>query len=117
LETFSHSPAASRHFLTLSVSVCSFDFTGHGIGRVMHDGLAIPHFGKPGRGPRIVPGMVFTIEPMINTGTWMCKIDDNGWTARTLDGGLSCQYEHTIAITEEGPLIMTLQEDEPWNKK
>lgn len=83
----------------------------------MHDGLAIPHFGKPGRGPRIVPGMVFTIEPMINTGTWMCKIDDNGWTARTLDGGLSCQYEHTIAITEEGPLIMTLQEDEPWNKK
>lgn len=92
------------------------DFTGHGIGRVMHDGLGVPHFGKPGKGPRILPGMVFTIEPMINTGTWKCTVDPNGWTARTLDGGLSCQYEHTIAITEDGPMILTLQDDEPWNQ-
>ncbi len=88
------------------------DFTGHGIGQMMHDGLSIPHFGKPGKGPRLVPGLVYTIEPMINTGTWRCFVDSNGWTARTQDGGLSCQYEHTIAITETGPMVLTQQDNE-----
>lgn len=87
------------------------DFTGHGIGRIMHEDPQIPHFGSAGRGPRIKEGMVFTIEPMINAGSYDLTIDpSNGWTARTKDGRLSAQYEHTIAITENGPLILTEQD-------
>ncbi|NLY66574.1 MAG: type I methionyl aminopeptidase [Tissierellia bacterium] len=87
------------------------DFVGHGIGRNMHEDPQVPHFGMPGRGPRLMEGMVITIEPMINTGRYECTIDDNGWTARTIDGGLSAQFEHTIAITKDGPIIITDQED------
>jgi len=87
------------------------DFVGHGIGRNMHEEPQVPHFGIPGRGPRLVEGMVITIEPMINIGRYECVIDDNGWTARTIDGSLSAQYEHTIAITREGPIIITDQEE------
>lgn len=86
------------------------DFTGHGIGPTIHEGPHIPHFGLPGRGVRLKEGMVITIEPMINIGAWQSKMDDNNWTARTVDGSLSAQYEHTIAITEEGPLLLTAQE-------
>ncbi|MGE5653452.1 MAG: M24 family metallopeptidase, partial [Bacillota bacterium] len=68
----------------------------------------IPHFSTPVRGPRIQEGMVFTIEPMINVGTWQCTLDANGWTARTADGSLSAQFEHTIAITGNGPEILTV---------
>jgi methionyl aminopeptidase len=85
------------------------DFTGHGIGPSIHEEPAIPHYGVPGKGLRIKEGMVFTIEPMINEGTWQCELDSNGWTARTLDGKLSAQYEHTLAITKDGPVILTLQ--------
>ena len=85
------------------------DFVGHGIGKEMHEEPQVPHFGCPGRGPRITTGMVFTIEPMINVGTYHCTIDNNNWTARTKDGKLSCQYEHTIAITENGVIIITKQ--------
>ena len=76
----------------------------------MHDGLIIPHCGPVGKGPRLIEGMVLTIEPMINTGTYKTSIDADGWTARTADGGLSAQYEHTIAITSNGPLILTEQD-------
>src|SRR5690625_6491229 len=69
-----------------------------------------PHYGQAGKGKRLKEGMTLTIEPMINTGGWKSKMDDNGWTARTEDGGLSCQYEHTIAITKEGPEILTKQQ-------
>ncbi|NLW23262.1 MAG: type I methionyl aminopeptidase [Tissierellia bacterium] len=86
------------------------DFVGHGIGRKMHEDPQVPHFGKPGRGPRLVEGMVITIEPMVNAGGYTCTIDDNNWTARTIDGKLSAQYEHTIAISKEGPLILTDQD-------
>ena len=87
------------------------DFTGHGIGRAMHEEPAILHYGQIGRGSRIVEGMVFTIEPMINEGDYDLYIDrDNGWTAYTSDGSLSAQYEHTVAITANGPEIMTKQE-------
>lgn len=85
------------------------DFVGHGIGKEMHEEPQVPHFGRPGRGPRITTGMVFTIEPMINVGTYHCTIDNNNWTARTKDGKLSCQYEHTIAITKNGVIIITEQ--------
>lgn len=86
------------------------EYTGHGIGREMHDGLVVPHFGMAGKGQRIREGMVFTIEPMINNGIAGCTIDADGWTARTLDGSLCAQYEHTIAITKNGPEIITEQD-------
>ena len=85
------------------------DFVGHGIGRYMHEEPQVPHFGRPGRGLRLMEGMVITIEPMVNIGTYKCKVDDNGWTARTTDGKLSAQYEHTLAITQDGPIIITQQ--------
>jgi len=85
------------------------DFIGHGIGWNMHEEPQVPHYGPAGRGIRLKEGMVITIEPMLNTGTYHCKIDEDGWTARTVDGGLSAQYEHTVAITKEGPFILTLQ--------
>lgn len=85
------------------------DFAGHGIGPTLHEPPNIPHFGLPGKGLRLKEGMVITIEPMVNVGTWMSSLDSNGWTARTLDGRLSAQYEHTIAITSTGPLILTEQ--------
>ncbi|AQP53114.1 type I methionyl aminopeptidase [Vagococcus penaei] len=85
------------------------DFIGHGIGPTIHEAPSVPHYGEPGKGLRLKEGMVITIEPMVNTGTWQMKMDDNGWTARTRDGGLSCQYEHTIAITKDGPQILTEQ--------
>jgi methionyl aminopeptidase len=86
------------------------DFTGHGIGRIMHDNLVVPHYGSPGRGVRLKEGMVLTIEPMINIGSYEVTVDSNGWTARTVDGSLSAQYEHTIAITKGDPLIITNQD-------
>ena len=83
------------------------DFTGHGIGRSLHEDPYVPHYGQPGKGARLKAGMVITIEPMVNVGTWHQKMDANGWTSRTADGKLSAQYEHTLAITEDGPIILT----------
>lgn len=85
------------------------DFTGHGIGQEMHEEPFVPHFGPAGRGQRLKEGMVITIEPMLNIGTYHVAIDEDGWTARTRDGKLSAQYEHTIAITADGPVILTKQ--------
>jgi len=86
----------------------SRDFVGHGIGKVMHDDPQIYHFyDKMWDNVKMVPGLVFTIEPMINTGKPDCKIDADGWTARTVDGGLSAQWEHTLGITEDGVIIFT----------
>lgn len=87
------------------------DFIGHGIGSSIHEKPDVPHFGLPGKGPRIKEGMVFTIEPMVNVGKYLSKLDPNGWTARTIDGKNSAQYEHTIAITKDGPIILTDQDD------
>ncbi|KKE79160.1 type I methionyl aminopeptidase [Oceanobacillus caeni] len=86
------------------------DFTGHGIGPTLHEDPHIPHFGLPNKGMRLKEGMVITIEPMINEGDWRSKMDSNGWTARTVDKGRSAQYEHTIVITKDGPLIITDQD-------
>jgi methionyl aminopeptidase len=85
------------------------DFTGHGIGKTMHEDPAVLNYGTPGKGIKLREGMVITIEPMVNVGRWQCKVDANGWTARTTDGKLSTQYEHTIAITKDGPFILTEQ--------
>lgn len=85
------------------------DFAGHGIGPTIHEEPQILHFGDSGRGISLKEGMVITIEPMVNAGIWNSQIDSNGWTARTVDGKLSAQYEHTLAITKNGPLILTEQ--------
>lgn len=87
------------------------DFTGHGIGPTIHEEPHIPHYGLPNKGTRLKEGMAITIEPMLNEGKWQMQMDDNGWTARTIDGSRSAQYEHTIVITKDGPLIMTEQND------
>lgn|SRR5699024_3000649 len=87
------------------------EFTGHGIGPTIHEPPHIPHYGEPNKGVRLKEGMVITIEPMINEGDWKSKMDKNGWTARTIDRGRSAQYEHTLAITKDGPLILTEQDD------
>lgn len=88
------------------------EFTGHGIGPTMHEPPHVPHYGLPGKGARLKEGMAITIEPMLNEGEWKSQMDDNGWTARTIDGKRSAQYEHTLIITKDGPLILTKQEDE-----
>lgn len=85
------------------------DLVGHGIGRQMHEPPQVPHYGKPNQGFVIREGMVFTIEPMLNEGKPYMSIDDDGWTCRTVDGKLSAQFEHTIAITADGPVILTDQ--------
>ena len=85
------------------------DFIGHGIGPTIHEEPGIPHYGTKGKGLRLKEGMTITIEPMITTGTWQMKMDNNGWTARTRDGGNCAQYEHSLVITKEGPRILTQQ--------
>ena len=84
------------------------DFCGHGIGRNFHEDPQILHFGKRGTGMVIKEGMTFTIEPMINLGTYKCRVLEDGWTAVTLDGKHSAQFEHTLAVTSDGVEILTL---------
>jgi methionyl aminopeptidase len=83
------------------------DFAGHGIGRRMHEPPWIPNYGAPGRGPRLVPGMVFAIEPMVNLGDPGVRILDDEWTAVTADGSPSAHFEHTVLITEGEPEVLT----------
>jgi methionyl aminopeptidase len=83
------------------------DFVGHGTGVRFHEDPQIPHFGRAGQGHPLQPGMVFTIEPMINAGDWRVRILEDGWTAVTVDGSLSAQFEHTLAVTETGADILT----------
>src|SRR5665213_861901 len=83
------------------------DFCGHGVGRVFHDAPSILHFGRPGDGPMLREGMIFTIEPMINAGRHEVKILSDGWTAVTKDRSLSAQFEHSIRVTAEGGLMLT----------
>lgn len=87
------------------------DFIGHGIGPSIHEEPAVPHYGQAGRGQRLREGMTITIEPMITTGDWNISLDEDGWTARTADGSLCAQYEHSLAITKDGPVITTLQKE------
>ncbi|WP_312701601.1 type I methionyl aminopeptidase [Sedimentibacter sp.] len=84
------------------------DFVGHGVGRNMHESPQIPNFGRPGKGPRLQEGMVLAIEPMINAGVYNVKILDNDWTVVTTDGKPSAHYEHTIAITDGEPMLLTV---------
>jgi methionyl aminopeptidase len=83
------------------------EFVGHGIGVALHEEPQIANYGEPGRGPRMVEGMVFAIEPMVNMGRPAVKVLADGWTAVTRDGSLSAHFEHTVAVTKDGPLILT----------
>ncbi len=84
------------------------EFVGHGIGRRLHEAPHLPNFGSPGAGAKVVPGMVLAIEPMVNAGGAEVEHLDDGWTAVTSDGSLSAHFEHTVAVTENGPEILTL---------
>jgi methionine aminopeptidase, type I len=84
------------------------EFVGHGVGARIHEDPSVPNYGKPGRGVRLTAGMTIAIEPMINVGTEEVKILSDGWTTVTKDGKFSAHFEHTIAITESGPVIMTV---------
>jgi methionyl aminopeptidase len=84
------------------------DFVGHGIGRNLHEQPQIPNYGLPHKGPKLRPGMVLAIEPMVNEKSHDVKVLADGWTAVTIDGGLSAHFEHTVAITENGPEILTM---------
>ncbi|KRM60222.1 methionine aminopeptidase [Secundilactobacillus malefermentans DSM 5705 = KCTC 3548] len=90
------------------------EYVGHGIGPTMHEEPNVPHYGNAGHGLRLKAGMTITIEPMVNVGGWEADDPDekDGWTVRTLDGSLSCQYEHTLVITDDGPEILTSQDPE-----
>lgn len=84
------------------------DFVGHGVGAKLHEDPSVPNYGTPGRGVRLLPGMTIAIEPMVNQGAYQVKVLDDGWTTVTVDGRLSAHFEHTIAITPDGPVILTL---------
>jgi methionyl aminopeptidase len=105
LGTLSH--AVEAHVTPLGYTVVR-DYCGHGVGRQMHEDPQVPNHGLPGRGPVIKPGWTIAIEPMINLGVSGTKVLGNGWTVVTLDGMPSAHFEHTVAVTEDGPVILTL---------
>lgn len=84
------------------------DFVGHGIGTALHEEPQVPNFGEPGRGPRLRPGLVLAIEPMVNAGSASVEVDADGWTARTKDGSLSAHFEYSVAVTESGARVLGL---------
>jgi len=105
------SAAIQRHVEAAGYSVVR-QFVGHGIGRNMHEDPQVPNFGTPGTGPELRPGMTLAIEPMVNAGSYDVYIKPDGWTVMTADGKLSAYFEHTVAVTADGPRILTLREAE-----
>ncbi len=101
------SSAVQRYVEERSYSVVR-EFVGHGVGAKLHEEPSVPNYGTPGRGVRLLPGMTIAIEPMVNAGTCKVKVLGDKWTTVTLDGKLSAHFEHTIAITNDGPKILTL---------
>lgn len=104
------------HAVQVHVEAAGFsvvrDYVGHGIGRNMHEDPQIPNFGPPGHGPLLKPGMVLAIEPMVNVGTYKVRTLKDGWTVLTADGKRSAHFEHTIAITPDGPKLLTALDSE-----
>lgn len=101
------SNAVQQHVESYGYAVCK-KYIGHGLGREMHEDPEVPNFGKPGRGPRLTPGMTIAIEPMVNTNFPEVNILSDKWTVVTTDGSLSCHFEHSVAITNGEPIILTL---------
>ncbi len=89
------------------------EYVGHGVGRSLHEDPQVPNYGRPGRGPKLVPGLVLAVEPMFNLGTAETEVLDDDWTVVTADGRLSAHWEHTVAITADGPRVLTARSDEP----
>jgi methionyl aminopeptidase len=85
------------------------EFVGHGIGASLHEEPQIANYGEPGRGPRLAEGMTLAIEPMVNMGKPAVKVLADGWTAVTKDGSLSAHFEHTVAVTKNGPMVLTMR--------
>ena len=100
-------PAVQQYVEARGYSVVR-QYVGHGVGTHLHEAPEVPNFGTPGRGIRLLPGMTIAIEPMVNAGKPDVKVEPDGWTVLTKDGSLSAHFEHTIAITPDGPAIMTL---------
>jgi methionyl aminopeptidase len=101
--------AVQQHVESYGFSVVR-EFVGHGIGQKMHEDPQVPNYGEPGRGPRLAEGMVLAIEPMVNAGKPTVKVLADGWTAVTRDRSLSAHFEHTVAVTADGPWILTARE-------
>src|SRR5262249_50186460 len=101
--------AVQKHVEAHGFSVVR-EFVGHGIGQQMHEDPQIPNYGEPGRGPRLNQGMVLAIERMVNAGKPAVKVLNDGWTAVTRDRSLSAHFEHTVAVTADGPWILTARE-------
>jgi methionyl aminopeptidase len=101
--------AVQKHVEAFGFSVVR-EFVGHGIGERMHEEPQVPNYGEPGRGPRLSEGMVLAIEPMVNAGKPAVKVLADGWTAVTRDSSLSAHFEHTVAVTADGPWILTARE-------
>jgi len=101
--------AVQQHVEAAGYSVVR-EFVGHGIGRKMHEDPQVPNYGTPGQGPRLREGMVLAIEPMVNTGSAEARVLDDKWTAVTVDGGYSAHFEHTVAVTQNGPWVLTRPE-------
>lgn len=99
--------AVEKYAVNVGLSVVT-RLAGHGIGRALHEPPVVPHFGEPGRGPRLRAGMVFAIEPMLCAGRGHIRILGDGWTAVTVDGSLSSHFEHTVLVTDDGPEILTV---------
>jgi methionyl aminopeptidase len=89
------------------------EYVGHGIGRALHEDPSVPNYGRPGRGSKLTPGWVIAVEPMFNLGTERTRTLEDGWTVVTGDGAVSAHWEHTIAITDDGPVVLTARSDEP----
>jgi methionyl aminopeptidase len=85
------------------------EFVGHGIGTALHEEPQVPNFGRPGQGPRLEPGIVLAIEPMVNAGGPGVRVDRDGWTARTDDGSLSAHFEYSVALTDSGPRVLGVE--------
>ncbi len=97
--------AVQQHVESHGFSVVR-EFVGHGIGTSLHEDPQVPNFGEPGKGPRLEPGLVLAIEPMVNAGGHDVKVDPDGWTARTADGKLSAHFEFSVAVTRQGPQVL-----------
>lgn len=100
--------AAIQHYAESRGYSVVREYTGHGIGREMHEEPQIANFGRPGTGPRLKKGMALALEPMLNVGDWRTRLGDDYWTVSTADGSLSAHFEHTIAITDAGPEVLTI---------
>jgi len=100
--------AVQKHVEAYGFSVVR-EFVGHGIGQKMHEEPQVPNYGQPGHGPRLAEGMVIAIEPMVNAGSPAVKVLADGWTAVTRDGSLSAHFEHTVAVTKNGPDVLTMK--------